>query len=277
MKFSKKVVGALSSVVYIALNVVLALSAWAAVIFIDSIFLAIILIMVSKWRVLAVKRRYWLANIESNLVDFLVGLSFVLIMSQVGVDNWLNQIILLLLYIGWLVFIKPRSGQKAVFAQSLISLIVSIASLLSISHNLNLVFVILIAFTIGYSSLKHLLQDQDKNLYDVKYLAISWGFFTAVLVWIFANWNVAYKFAFYRLNFLGDFKIAEGSIIIGALGFAIFSLLTRFVKVDNTDEQKLTKIGVIKVDKKDVLAPVVFSLLLILIFLIFFTSPNLSL
>ena len=66
---------------YVGLNVLLPLLVLALV-RLQFIPLAIILIILAKWRMLAVKPRYWLANIRSNLVDIFVGLSILSFMAS---------------------------------------------------------------------------------------------------------------------------------------------------------------------------------------------------
>src|ERR1044071_1426481 len=45
---------------------------------------ALIVIVLSKWRMFAVRPRFWAANIRANAVDLMVGLSIVIFMSQSG-------------------------------------------------------------------------------------------------------------------------------------------------------------------------------------------------
>ena len=55
----------LSELVYIVLNVGLAVAILAVVLAIESPLPAIALVLLSKWRVLAVRPRYWMANIKA--------------------------------------------------------------------------------------------------------------------------------------------------------------------------------------------------------------------
>jgi hypothetical protein len=51
-----------------------------------------ILVLLSKWRMFAVRPRYWLANVRANMTDLIVGLSIVSFMNNTAslVDNLVN-------------------------------------------------------------------------------------------------------------------------------------------------------------------------------------------
>src|SRR5689334_2772385 len=68
--------------------------------------LAATIILLSKWRMLAVKPRHWPANIRANAVDITVGLSLLIFMTHSA--SQLMQLIWALMYGIWLVVIKPQ-------------------------------------------------------------------------------------------------------------------------------------------------------------------------
>ena len=69
----------ISSVLHVFLNILLGVGSVAITIATGSWIIGIILVIISKWRVFAVRPRYWLVNILSSLVDLIVGSSFVFI------------------------------------------------------------------------------------------------------------------------------------------------------------------------------------------------------
>lgn len=77
--FIRKSRNALSSLLHIVLNLLLAVTSIGATVITDNCTIGLILVIVSKWRIFAVNHRYWLLNIRSSLVDFIVGISFVLL------------------------------------------------------------------------------------------------------------------------------------------------------------------------------------------------------
>jgi len=68
----------LSEILYIALNVGFVIGLMLIVRTTGSVWLAFTLILLSKWRVLSVRPRFWFANIQADLVSFIVGISFVI-------------------------------------------------------------------------------------------------------------------------------------------------------------------------------------------------------
>src|ERR1051326_6294486 len=76
-----------SHFIHLGLNILLPILAYVLV-RIEFVPLAILLVLLAKWRIFAVRPRYWLVNIASNGVDILVGISLVLFMSSTTVTWW---------------------------------------------------------------------------------------------------------------------------------------------------------------------------------------------
>src|SRR5665811_706369 len=108
-----------SHAIYVALNVGLVLVI-AALVSIGLTPLAIILVLISKWRMFAVQPRHWLVNIRSNSPDLIVGLSFVVFMSQAQ-SSW-AMLLWIVLYIAWILLLKPKTDPGYVGAQALASM-----------------------------------------------------------------------------------------------------------------------------------------------------------
>ena len=66
-----------SSILHILFNAVFATMVFLAINIGGQIEVALILILVSKWRIFAVRSRYWGVNILANLVDIVVGFGMV--------------------------------------------------------------------------------------------------------------------------------------------------------------------------------------------------------
>ncbi len=58
--------------------------------------LALSIVVLSKWRMFAVKPRFWASNIRANAVDLMVGLSIVIFMMHSGA--WPIKLLWALLY-----------------------------------------------------------------------------------------------------------------------------------------------------------------------------------
>jgi hypothetical protein len=72
---------------HLALNIALPVVAYILV-RTDFVFIAILLILISKWRMFAVQTRYWVANLIANGVDIMVGMALVLFMASTASDWW---------------------------------------------------------------------------------------------------------------------------------------------------------------------------------------------
>jgi len=81
--------------------------------------LALSLILLSKWRMLAVRPRFWVANIRANAIDMIVGVSVLAFMVAAGSSEIL-QFVWAVFYAGWLIGVKPRGETFWVSAQALI-------------------------------------------------------------------------------------------------------------------------------------------------------------
>ena len=152
-----------SSILHILFNAVFATMVFLAINIGGQIEVALILILVSKWRIFAVRSRYWGVNILANLVDIVVGFGMVGLIYLAGAIQgqlgfW-TQIFITLLYAIWLIVIKPLSGKKAARIQSGISLFVGTWVVMAVAHNFSSIpfLVELLLFIIGYSSARHVL------------------------------------------------------------------------------------------------------------------------
>src|SRR6478735_5139229 len=105
-----------SHILYLGLNLLLPILAFVLV-RIEFAGIAILLILLSKWRMFAVRPRYWMANLIGNGVDIMVAVSLVLFMASTTVVWW--QIFWTLLYAGWLLWLKPRYDVLSVSAQAM--------------------------------------------------------------------------------------------------------------------------------------------------------------
>lgn len=186
----------LSEVVYTVLNIALALGVVLIIQATQSPWLAIGLVVLSKWRVLAVRPRYWFANIQSNLVDFIVSLSVVVFMytTEIGVATPSQQTVILavltLLYIGWLLLLKPRSKRMYVIAQAGVALFGGTTALFILSYGWPASVVVLLMWLIGYTTARHVLSSYDET--HILFLSLLWGLLLAEIGWIAYHWTVAY-------------------------------------------------------------------------------------
>lgn len=241
----------LSEAAHIALNVGLAIAVLLIVLSTESIWLPVSLVIVSKWRVLAVRPRYWFVNIMSNMVDLILGVSLVVLLYAATGAIWV-QILITLLHIAWLVFIKPRSKRSFVVAQALIASFFGINALALLAHEAGALVMVLGMWVIGYVATRHVLVSYSDSL--TPYLSLVNGLFYAELGWLSYHWLFAYT-----LPNTGNIKIAQVAIIATVIGFVSERVYTAYYH-----NQRLRA--------QDIVLPVAFGVALIVIILLFFNQ-----
>lgn len=239
----------LSEAAHVALNIGLAVAILLIVLSTESIWLPVSLVVISKWRVLAVRPRYWYVNVMSNMVDLIFGVSLVILLYAATGSIWM-QVALTLLHIAWLVFIKPRSKRSFVVAQALGASFLGINALALLSHQSGSFVMVLGMWVIGYVATRHILVSYSDSL--TPYLSLVGGLLTAELGWLSYHWLFAYT-----LPNTGNIKIAQVAIIATALGFMAERIYTAYYHNQ-------------RVRAQDVVLPIVFTVALVVIILLFF-------
>ncbi len=245
----------LSEAAYILLNVLLALAIFGVVIAIESPLPAFGLVLLSKWRVLAVRPRFWFAHVQSNMVDLIVSLGFVVLLTSAS-GEWISQAVITLLYIIWLLLLKPRSKRAYMVAQAAIAIFVGVAAVSLVSYDWYVSLVAILFWIIGYSAARHILVAYDQQAH-VSFLSLAWGFFFAELGWLTYHWTIAYRLT-------DGLQLPSTAIIALLFGFLAERAYASFVKHE-------------KIRTNDVMLPLLFSLSILAILLILFNNPTNSL
>jgi len=176
-----------SHAAYIALNIGLVLVV-AFLVSIGLTPLAFILIIISKWRMFAVQPRHWLVNIRSNSPDLIVGLSFVVFMSQASSN--ITTTLWIVLYIAWLLLLKPKIEPAYVGAQALVSLFMGLTSLFWLADSLPEIVVVMGAWFVASVSALHFLNGYDEPFSRI--ISVMWALFIAELAWLMNRWLIVY-------------------------------------------------------------------------------------
>lgn len=153
-------------------------------------YVAVALVLLAKWRMFAVRPRYWLTNIRANLVDIFVGLSVVAFIS--GTNILYTQLFWTFAYIGWLVWLKPQSKQIPVMAQALIAQAITLVAFYRAFPDNSILFAVIATWLICYASARHFLGAFDEPL--IKPITHVWAWFGATMAWILGHWVVEYLF-----------------------------------------------------------------------------------
>jgi len=228
----------LSEVVYTVLNIGLAIAIVVVIRYTESIPLALGLVLISKWRVLAVRARYWFVNIRSNLVDLIVSTSVVIGLYTINIaqiDDFRKLLLMgiaTLLYILWLLVLKPRSKRSYVVAQAGVAIFLGVATLFTISYNWPASLVVIAMWLIGYSAANHVLNTYDDETHTL-FLSLAWGVVMAEIGWIAYHWTIAYSMPFVTSLFVP--QVAIISILVGFVAHKAYDSFYHHQKIRTSD------------------------------------------
>lgn len=170
--------------------------------------IALSLILLTKWRMFAVRPRFWAANLRANAVDITIGLSAVLFMAHTV--SGLTQFSLALLYAFWLMFIKPGSGTLLVAAQAMLAQLAGLTVVFMIGADAPLFLLVLAVGVICYVSARHFFDNFDEPY--AKFLSYLWAYFGAALTWILGHWLLYYG------------QIAQPTLFLTMVGYCLAAL-----------------------------------------------------
>lgn len=175
---------------------------------IDLIGLALAVILLSKWRMLAVKPRHWPANIRANGVDLIAGLSFLVFI--VYSDAQITQLIWAFIYGLWLLLLKPRSNTLGVSVQAVLGQFLGLSALFLYWGDAPSLVLVAAGGVVCYLSARHFFASFDE-IY-ARFLAHTWSYFAAALIWILSHW----------LLFYGN--LAQPTLLLSVIGFGCAGL-----------------------------------------------------
>lgn len=174
--------------------------------------LALATILLSKWRMFAVRPRHWWPNIRANAVDIIVGVSVLVFMieSGAGAENGMTKLIWALAYTMWLLFMKPRSGTLMVTLQALIGQTLGLTALWLAWSDKPLIVLVLLSGMICYVSARHFFTNFDEPYAPL--FAHTWGYFAAALAWVLGHYLLFYG------------MLAQPTLLLSVLGFGLGAL-----------------------------------------------------
>lgn len=248
----------ISELIYTILNIALAVAVLLAIRYTGSIGFAILLVLLSKWRIFAVRPRYWWANLRSNMVDLIVSISIVLNLYTIHTTPELAEgmqlllmVVVTLLYIGWLLFIKPRSKRLFICIQAAAAIFLGSAALFTISFNWPVSIVAGGMWLIGYAAARHVLSSYDEETHAL-FLSLAWGLVFAEIAWVSYHWAIAYPLPIFPSLMLPQVAIIV--TLLSFLGFKVYDSFYHHAKVRMTD----------------ILMPLLFTLSVFLVLLVVF-------
>lgn len=196
-----------SHLVHLGLTILLPLILYVLV-RIDFSLLAALFILISKWRMFAVRPRYWLANIRANGVDVMVGLSVVVFMSSTPSGVW--QLVWVVLYGLWLVFLKPGSSLAKISLQAVVGQFVGLMALFLAWGDASMYLLVIMSWIICYLAARHFFTSFDEP-YTALY-AHTWAYFAAALTWLLSHWLLFYG------------VLAQPTLLLTVIGYGLAAL-----------------------------------------------------
>ena len=163
------------------------------------------------------------------------------------------HILLMIIYVGWLLFIKPMSSENATLVQSLVAVFLGISASTIMTANLNSILAVALAFLIGYAASRHVLVQTESENFVLTTLAC--GLVFAEIAWLCHSWAIIYTF--------GDtgIRVPQAAIIL-----TIFAFVYNYARQAIIRYQEDFRF-------KNILGPMIFGMILVGIIVFFFSKP----
>jgi hypothetical protein len=149
-----------------------------------------------------------MANLISNGTDIMVAISLVLFMATTSVVWW--QLFWMILYGGWLIWLKPRFDVLSVSAQAMVGQLLGLSLLYLKFGDSSIVGLVAGTWLVAYLSARHYLTSFEESHSPL--LAHIWAYFSASLAFILAHWLLFYG------------TIAQIIVILTTIGYALAAL-----------------------------------------------------
>lgn len=252
--FIRKSRNIVSSFLHVILNLLLAIASIGATLITGNCIIGLVLVVISKWRIFAVNHRYWLLNIRSSLVDFIVGVSFVLLAYAAGTSLLPVHLALMGAYAVWLILIKPRSSLTFNMIQAIIAVVLGTTAASIFAAITDSAVLVAATFLIGFAASHHVLVQNGDH--DASFISLVCGLIFAEISWLSYSWLIIYTIGSTGICF------SQLSLILAVLTYAY---LETNVELDKHGS---------KLKFANVALPVLFSILVIVVLIISFSQPR---
>lgn len=172
--------------------------------------LAFATVLLSKWRMFAVRPRFWPAIIRANSIDIIVGISIVLFMTHAGSAWW--QLTWAVLYGIWLIILKPASGTVMTGIQAMVGQLAGLMAVYLVWPTAPLYVLVLMTGLVCYLGARHFFDGFDEPY--GRMLAYLWGYFGAAIAWLLGHWLLFYMHGL----------IAQPTLLLSVLGYGLATL-----------------------------------------------------
>ncbi|MYB40172.1 hypothetical protein F4X86_02805 [Candidatus Saccharibacteria bacterium] len=173
---------------HFCLRSLLPISVFLIVAFLAVPALAYVLILLSKWRILAAKPRFWWPNLRANAADLAFSFSLVLFMGWPSADLT-QQLIWLAIYLLWVFVFKTDRLPAGHVWRGLAAQGMGAAALIYSLNQLPLPAVLAGIWLVSLIAVQHILSGFPKRDYHSRLTQI-WGLFAIQLAWVMLHWQV---------------------------------------------------------------------------------------
>lgn len=233
-----KPAGGFSQLLHLAYRIALPVLVFILVRLNIGLWVPIMVIILSKWRIFAVRPRFWPANVRANAIDIIFGIAMVLFMAHS--DSQTIQLGWVVVYAIWLLYIKPRSSILFISLQAAIGQFVGLMALFWIRPDASTAVLVLVGGVVCYLAARHFFESYNEPY--TKMLAYIWGYFGAALLWVLGHMLIVYPRLHDRLyinpTLLPDGAVAMPTLLLSVVGYSLaavyylehFDRLSRLVK-----------------------------------------------
>lgn len=193
--------------------------------------LAFVVVILSKWRMFAIRPRFWPATVRANAVDIMVGLSVVLCMIHAG--SLSVRLGFAVLYALWLLFVKPATGIFMTSLQAFIGQFAALFALYAVWTAGPVWALTALTGLICYLAARHFFESFEEPY--TKLLSYIWGYFGAAIGWLLSHVLVSYQLG---ANSDVAYNLAQPVLFLSIMGYGIgvlyylehFDRLSKLVK-----------------------------------------------
>lgn len=197
------------------------------------LWLPMLIVLLSKWRIFSVRARFWPAIIRANAIDIMVGVATVLFMA--ATDSMSFQLLWAALYGIWLIYIKPSSTMVMVSLQAALGQLYGLMALYLAGSGGPLYVLVLFTGLVCFLAARHFFDSFNEPY--AKMLSYLWGYFGAALAWVLGHMLVVYP--------REDGLIAQPTLFIMAVGYSLAAIyyLEHFDRLSQLIRRELLFLG----------------------------------
>lgn len=187
----------LGDILHIGANVLFVCAIALCVFVLQLPIVALVLALLSKWRIFAVRPRYWSVNLRANLLDLLFVVAVTALIINPFAGFYASAFWTLMLAV-WLLVLKPRSSRMMMGLQAGVMQFVALTALcvyVDMGIKMSQVYVLVLvlgAWLIGYAVARHIATSYDDES-KIEFFGFAWGFIVAQFVWLFSHWMHVYR------------------------------------------------------------------------------------